>query len=155
MLLSFPVMTRKELATLLHMRLSCTWSQAAQLGDQAEEKYQEMCGDCCLVSPTFCPCSGMGDFVSVSPFSSSYQIAWCAEVFLPVSPLSLSQSLSFTRLSPCGIPCWREMRVRWVCGRTGQCLREMTVSVIDTERGVPQWGAVYNMIPQQLLQLQP
>lgn len=99
-LLSFPVMTRKELATLLHMRLSCTWSQAAQLGDQAEEKYQEMCGDCCLVSPTFCPCSGMGDFVSVSPFSSSSQIAWCAKVFLPVSPLSLSVPLLHPPFTP-------------------------------------------------------
>lgn len=140
---------------LLCMRVSCTWSQAAQVGDQAEEKYQEMCSDCCSVAPTSCLCSGVGDFVSVSPFSSSSQITWCVKVFLPVSPLSLSQSLSFTRLSPCGIPCRRETQVRWVCGRTGQCLRDMTVSVIDTERGVPQWGAVYNVIPQQLLQSQP
>lgn len=73
--------------------------------------------------------------------------------------VNFSRSLSFTRLSPHGIPCQRERRVRWVCGRTGQRLREMTGSVIRAARGVPYrgggGGAVYNVIPQQLLQSWP
>lgn len=54
--------------------------------------------------------------------------------------VNFSRSLSFTRLSPHGIPCQRERRVRWVCGRTGQRLREMTGSVIRAARGVPYRG---------------
>lgn len=68
----------------LECETSHPWSQAARLGDRAEE-YQEMCSDC-LVALMSCPCSGMGDFVAVSPFLCSSRVAQRAKGFLPVPP---------------------------------------------------------------------
>lgn len=115
------------------------------LGHQAGDTCPEMCSGC-LVAPS----SGRGA-LCLSPYL-------CSHLRLPSVPKGFSQShhkplaaVSFTRLSPRGwgsrgwVGLWEDRADLW----------EVTAPVTGTERGVPWQGAVYNVIPQQLLQRWP